>query len=119
VRIASIACIVEVEQPNGLVWHAIHMRLDESGPVVDWSRMDPLDSRERLSIPPDVRDFVSNHFLKMFNMPVERRQAYIDKCKQFKPARVLPGAPWIWQPCCLAEARDMTGGCTNCGAPCL
>lgn len=119
VRVASIACIVEVEQPNGLVWHAIHMRLDEQGPIIDWSRMNPFDHRERLAIPPEVLDLVSSHFTKMFSMPVERRQAYIDKCKSKPVATVLPGAPDMWQPCCLAETRNMNGGCDNCGAPCL
>lgn len=119
IRVASIACIVEVEQPNGLVWHAIHMRMDDKGPVIDWSRMDSSDQRERERIPPDVLDLVSSHFVKMFGMSVEKRQAYIDKCKASGPAKVLPGAPEIWQPCCLAEKRNMNGGCDNCGAPCL
>lgn len=119
VRVSSIACIAVVTQPDGLQLHAIDMHEDKSVPVVHISKMDGRDRRPILAAPDEVVDFVRSHFSKMFALQVEKRQAYIDKCKAHGPVKVMVGAPYAWQPCCLAESREMNGGCTNCGAPCL
>lgn len=119
VRVSSIACIAVVTQPDGLQLHAIDTHEDKSVSAVHISKMDVRDNRPILAAPDEVVDFVRSHFSKMFALPIEKRQAYIDKCKARGPAEVTVGARYSWRPCCLAESRVMNGGCTNCDAPCL
>lgn len=41
-----------------------------------------------------------------------RKQRLIDR-------ETLPVSEWCVKPCCANEKRNMDGGCTNCGDPCI
>jgi hypothetical protein len=115
VGVSSIAALLAVKHPNGRELQVIYMSRDTG---FEWFYADSLH-KPNVPIPDPVMRVVANHFQAMFDLPADRRQALIDKCRARGPVTVDPDSAPSRQPCCLAEERSLNGGCKTCGDPYL